>query len=119
MADTPETKASATTMRHVEDAGKRASADDINPEHQEQEQRDADEIEKKYALPMREVLERHLEENQLLVRRMRRKVDFRLVPMLSLLYMWAFIDRANLGNVRVTVLLLSPLACLFCPCCRH
>lgn len=100
MASTLETKASATTTHHVEDAAKATSVDDINPSHQEQEARDTEEIEKKYALPMREVLERHLEENQALVRRMRRKVDFRLVPMLSLLYMWAFIDRANLGNVR-------------------
>lgn len=34
------------------------------------------------------------------VRKIRRKIDMRLVPILGLLYMWALIDRVNLPNVR-------------------
>ncbi|KAM0748431.1 MFS general substrate transporter [Meredithblackwellia eburnea MCA 4105] len=34
-------------------------------------------------------------------RKLLRKVDFRLVPMLAICYLLAFIDRSNMGNVRV------------------
>ncbi|WWC85390.1 uncharacterized protein L201_000253 [Kwoniella dendrophila CBS 6074] len=30
-----------------------------------------------------------------------RKVDYRLIPMLSLLYLFSYIDRANLGNAKI------------------
>ncbi|KAF2093360.1 MFS general substrate transporter [Rhizodiscina lignyota] len=50
---------------------------------------------------MREALESHLDEDAARVRRILWKVDLRLVPMLSLLYMWAFIDRSNLGNANI------------------
>jgi MFS family permease len=33
--------------------------------------------------------------------RILRKIDFRLVPMLALLYLLAFIDRSNIGNARI------------------
>jgi hypothetical protein len=95
MAKTPETKDSA--MYHVEDTHKQASSDSINPQWR---QRDAETLEDKYHIPMKEVLESHLDEDAKKVRRIMRKVDLRLVPILSLLYMWAFIDRSNLGNVR-------------------
>lgn len=35
------------------------------------------------------------------VRRARRKIDFHLLPMLTLLYLLAFIDRGNIGNARI------------------
>lgn len=34
-------------------------------------------------------------------KRMIRKIDFRLVPVLALLYLAAHIDRANIGNAKV------------------
>ncbi|KAK3658394.1 hypothetical protein LTR56_001805 [Elasticomyces elasticus] len=34
-------------------------------------------------------------------RRILRKIDFRLVPVLSLLYLVAFIDRSNIGNAKI------------------
>lgn len=34
-------------------------------------------------------------------KKMVRKVDFRLVPVLALLYLLAHIDRANIGNAKV------------------
>jgi len=33
--------------------------------------------------------------------RLRWKLDLRLVPMISLLYLFCFIDRANIGNARL------------------
>lgn len=32
---------------------------------------------------------------------MYRKIDWRLVPMLSLLYLFAYLDRANIGNAKI------------------
>ena len=84
-------------MHHVEDSEKQSPKADIITE---QENQDADELERKYHIPLKAALESHLEEDSKAVRKVIRKVDFRLVPMLALLYMWAFIDRANLGNVR-------------------
>jgi hypothetical protein len=95
MADIPETKDPAT--HHVEDSHKRASLEDVILQR---EQRDADELQEKYDLPVKEALESHLDQDPETVRKIMRKVDLRLVPILSLLYMWAFIDRSNLGNVR-------------------
>jgi hypothetical protein len=34
-------------------------------------------------------------------RRILKKVDFRLVPLLSILYLVAFIDRSNIGNAKI------------------
>ena len=34
-------------------------------------------------------------------RKLLRKVDFRVLPLLSFLYLLAFLDRSNLGNARV------------------
>lgn len=34
-----------------------------------------------------------------------RKMDIRLVPMLSALYLLAFLDRSNIGNVKIEGLL--------------
>lgn len=38
-------------------------------------------------------------------RKVIRKIDIRLVPLLGLVYLWSFIDRANIG----TTLLLAPI----------
>lgn len=35
------------------------------------------------------------------VRRIIRKVDLRMVPILGMLYMWALIDRVNLPNIQI------------------
>ncbi|KAK3072727.1 hypothetical protein LTR53_006309 [Teratosphaeriaceae sp. CCFEE 6253] len=34
-------------------------------------------------------------------RRILKKIDYRLVPVLSLLYLVAFIDRSNIGNAKI------------------
>jgi hypothetical protein len=94
MAETPETKDGA--MSHVEDNHQRGSLDGIVPQR---EQRNIEALEDKYHIPVKEVLESHLDEDPKKIRRIMRKVDLRLIPILSLLYMWAFIDRSNLGNV--------------------
>lgn len=50
-------------------------------------------------VPVQEVLEHHLDDDPKRVARIRRKVDVRLTLPLAVLYTFAFIDRANLGNV--------------------
>lgn len=40
-------------------------------------------------------------ENQALAASAQRKLDFRLMPILTLVYLFAFIDRSNAGNARV------------------
>lgn len=50
-------------------------------------------------IPVREVLENHLDEDPKRLGRIRRKIDLRLTVMLAVLYTTAFLDRANLGNV--------------------
>jgi len=50
-------------------------------------------------IPVQEVLQHHLDEDPKRVARIRRKVDVRLTLTLAVLYTFAFIDRANLGNV--------------------
>ncbi|KAK5231482.1 hypothetical protein LTR96_009381 [Exophiala xenobiotica] len=96
MTEAPGSK--TTTMHHVEDARKHGTLGDFISQQQQQ---DAEQLQEKYHIPMKAVLESHLEEDAKTVRKVMRKVDLRLVPMLSLLYMWAFIDRANLGNANI------------------
>ena len=86
----------STTMDHIEDTHTQGQQEDI---FRQQLQHDAKELEEKYHIPIQAVLESHREEDPAAVRKVMRKVDLRLVPMLSVLYMWAFIDRSNLGNV--------------------
>ena len=50
-------------------------------------------------LPVKEVIESHLIEDDERIRKIKRKVDLRLVGVLAILYVTAFLDRANLGNV--------------------
>lgn len=50
-------------------------------------------------LPLEEALTSHLDDDPKRLRRIRRRVDARLTIMLAVLYLFAFIDRANLGNV--------------------
>lgn len=92
MTKTAEDKLSS--IDHVEDSHTPPSLD-----HGGGLQPSIEEAQEKYHVPVREVLAAHLDEDPKIVRRIRWKVDLRLVPMLSLLYMWAFIDRSNLGNV--------------------
>lgn len=39
-------------------------------------------------------------------KRLLRKIDFTLIPWLSLLYLLCFLDRVGIGNARVTIFLL-------------
>jgi hypothetical protein len=94
MAGTLDTK--SIIMDHVEDSHKPTVLGDMMPH---KEQRDAETIEEKYHIPMKAVLESQLDQDPKKVKRIMRKVDLRLIPILSLLYMWAFVDRSNLGNV--------------------
>ena len=50
-------------------------------------------------IPLEEVMNRHLDEDKKRVRRLLWKIDLRLVTILALIYVFAFIDRGNLGNV--------------------
>ncbi|KFX92673.1 hypothetical protein V490_05250 [Pseudogymnoascus sp. VKM F-3557] len=94
MSETTESK--VDKISHVEDAHR----DNYNIVSQ-REQRNAQAVEEKYHIPIKEVMESHLDEDLKKVKRIRRKVDLRLVPIISLLYMWAFIDRSNLGNANI------------------
>lgn len=49
-----------------------------------------------------EVLASQLDGEEKKIKRIVRKLDFRLVLTLAVLYVWAFIDRGNLANVRNT-----------------
>lgn len=48
-----------------------------------------------------EALAAQLEGEDKKIKRIVRRLDLRLVLMLALLYVWAFIDRGNLANVRI------------------
>lgn len=50
-------------------------------------------------IPLQEVMNAHLDEDKKRVRRLLWKIDLRLVTILALIYVFAFIDRGNLGNV--------------------
>lgn len=50
-------------------------------------------------IPFKEVIEAHAEEDSKRVKKLIRKIDFRLITILALIYIWAYIDRSNLGNV--------------------
>src|SRR5690349_15883884 len=39
--------------------------------------------------------------DSLAIRTLKRKLDYRLVPIWSLLYLFSFLDRSNIGNARV------------------
>jgi membrane protein required for beta-lactamase induction len=66
----------------------------------EKELRDAEALrEVAPEIPLREVLEAHGDEDSRAVKKLMRKVDFRLITILALIYIWAYIDRSNLGNV--------------------
>ncbi|KAJ9636493.1 uncharacterized protein PV06_01539 [Exophiala oligosperma] len=52
-------------------------------------------------IPLEEVLESHTELDSKRVKRIIRKLDFRLISILGLVYVWAFIDRGNLGNANI------------------
>ena len=87
---------------HIEDD--MSHNDDFQTEkglQRRKELRDAEEMRRIAPdIPIKEALEAHLDEDEKHVRRIRRRVDLRLVAMLSLIYTFAFIDRGNLGNVR-------------------
>ncbi|CAM1510773.1 Fc.00g082860.m01.CDS01 [Cosmosporella sp. VM-42] len=52
-------------------------------------------------LPMKEVMESHMDEDEERVKKIVRKVDIRLVGVLAILYVTAFLDRSNLGNAYI------------------
>lgn len=67
---------------------------------QEKEIRDAEAMrETAPGIPFKEVIEAHAEEDSQRVKKLKRKIDFRLITILALIYIWAYIDRSNLGNV--------------------
>lgn len=49
---------------------------------------------------LNDAIQAEIDRDEQRVKRIIRKVDFRMVPILGLLYMWALIDRVNLPNVR-------------------
>ena len=50
---------------------------------------------------LNEAIQAEVDKDEERVRRIIRKVDFRMIPILGLLYMWALIDRVNLPNIRI------------------
>ncbi|MCJ1301813.1 hypothetical protein MMC08_004614 [Hypocenomyce scalaris] len=88
---------------HIEDD--MSHNDDFQTEkglQRRKELRDAEEMRRIAPdIPIKEALEAHLDEDEKHVRRIRRRVDLRLVAMLSLIYTFAFIDRGNLGNANI------------------
>lgn len=49
---------------------------------------------------LNDAIQAEIDKDEKRVKRIIRKVDFRMIPILGLLYMWALIDRVNLPNVR-------------------
>ena len=47
---------------------------------------------------LNDAIHAEIDKDEKRVRQIIRKVDFRMVPILGLLYMWALIDRVNLPN---------------------
>ncbi|KAF2271751.1 MFS general substrate transporter [Westerdykella ornata] len=58
-------------------------------------------VEDKAVISDGEVEANHVEVSEAEARRILAKVDYRLVPMLALLYLVAFIDRSNIGNAKI------------------
>ncbi|KAF8930764.1 hypothetical protein BGZ52_000653 [Haplosporangium bisporale] len=58
---------------------------------------------KKEGSPAYSKEEDHVEftSDQALIARLRRKIDLRLIPLLSLMYLFSFLDRVNIGNAKV------------------
>lgn len=50
---------------------------------------------------LNDAMQTEIDKDEKRVRRIIRKVDFRMVPILGLLYMWALIDRVNLPNIQI------------------
>lgn len=48
---------------------------------------------------LNDAIQAEIDKDEQRVKQIIRKVDFRMVPILGLLYMWALIDRVNLPNV--------------------
>ncbi|KAH8812539.1 major facilitator superfamily domain-containing protein [Xylogone sp. PMI_703] len=90
------TEDKSTGVEFVEDARNRAASVDEGGIFQRER-----ELQVEYNLPVKDVLESRLDADPETVKKIMRKVDMRLVPILSLLYMWAFIDRSNLGNANI------------------
>ena len=67
-------------------------------EHQDKENDDAVFHENKDEVDMRETVQQF---DNAETRKILRKVDWRVLPILSFLYLLAFLDRSNLGNARV------------------
>ena len=50
---------------------------------------------------LNEAIQAEIDKDEKRVRKIIRKVDYRMVPILGLLYMWALIDRVNLPNIQI------------------
>ena len=50
---------------------------------------------------LNDTIQAEIDKDEKRVRKIIRKVDFRMVPILGLLYMWALIDRVNLPNIQI------------------
>ena len=50
---------------------------------------------------LNDAIQTEIDKDEKRVRRIIRKVDLRMVPILGLLYMWALIDRVNLPNIQI------------------
>ncbi|KAK6385773.1 hypothetical protein LTS17_001345 [Exophiala oligosperma] len=68
----------------------------------EKELRDAEAL-REHApdIPLREAMEAQTLADQRRLKKIMRKVDFRQITILALVYIWAYIDRSNLGNANI------------------
>ena len=66
--------------------------------------RQAHDVDESYldeGIRLNEAIQTEIDKDEKRVRKIIRKVDFRMVPILGLLYMWALIDRVNLPNIQI------------------
>jgi hypothetical protein len=64
---------------------------------------------------LNDAIQAEIDKDEKRVRQIIRKVDFRMVPILGLLYMWALIDRVNLPNIQIAGRLLVRCSLLRTP----
>ena len=69
--------------------------DSVKTENVPEKQHVVDESRLDNDIHLNEAIQAEIDKDEKRVRRIIRKVDYRMVPILGLLYMWALIDRVN------------------------
>lgn len=79
----------------------RSEHDAMRIEDTSEKDRTVDESRLDKNIHLNDVIQAEIDKDEKRVRKIIRKVDFRMVPILGLLYMWALIDRVNLPNIQI------------------